>query len=711
MSTNKNFDKICCIVLAFVIVISVLFVNGEKLGITVASRAMGYESKLFDQSYVHSINIIMDDWDAFLETCTSEEYTMCSLVIDNEAYKNVAIRGKGNTSLTQVKNYGNNRYSFKVEFDAYDSTKTYYGLDKLCLNNIIQDNTYMKDYLVYTMMNDFSVSSPLCSYVYITVNGEDWGLYLAVEGVEDSFLQRNYGNDDVNLYKPDSQSMGGGKGNGDDFDMDKFNEEQKANSSEETTEATTSKSETKTDTSKTTTSKADTNEETTTKANTEQSNNSGMQEPPGGFGGGNMPSFGDGEMPSMPEGFDGEMPDFSNGEMPQMPDGNFPGMPGQSSDDNSEETDTNTPPAKPDGDTSDTGTPPEKPDGENGGGQGGGQGGGGMGSDDVKLIYSDDEYDSYTNIFNNAKTKINDSDKETLIASLKNLNEETELENTVDIEEVIRYFVVHNFVLNGDSYTGSMIHNYYLTENDGQLSMIPWDYNLAFGGFQSMGGAQSLVNSPIDSPVSGGTTDSRPMIAWILNSEEYTEQYHELFTEFIESYFDSGKFEEEIDRVKEMISPYVEKDPTKFCTYDEFIKGIDTLKEFCLLRAESVKLQLDGTIGSTSETQTDTSNFVKADDITISDMGSMGNMGQGGGGMDKPDGEEQNQQPPTQNGETQNTESQDGQQPPTQNGETQNTESQDGQQPPTQNGESQDGQKTEMKSPPNQQTETTTKSA
>jgi len=711
MSTNKNFDKICCIVLAFVIVISVLFVNGEKLGITVASRAMGYESKLFDQSYVHSINIIMDDWDAFLETCTSEEYTMCSLVIDNEAYKNVAIRGKGNTSLTQVKNYGNNRYSFKVEFDAYDSTKTYYGLDKLCLNNIIQDNTYMKDYLVYTMMNDFSVSSPLCSYVYITVNGEDWGLYLAVEGVEDSFLQRNYGNDDVNLYKPDSQSMGGGKGNGDDFDMDKFNEEQEANSSEETTEATTSKSETKTDTSKTTTSKADTNEETTTKANTEQSNNSGMQEPPGGFGGGNMPSFGDGEMPSMPEGFDGEMPDFSNGEMPQMPDGNFPGMPGQSSDDNSEETDTNTPPAKPDGDTSDTGTPPEKPDGENGGGQGGGQGGGGMGSDDVKLIYSDDEYDSYTNIFNNAKTKINDSDKETLIASLKNLNEETELENTVDIEEVIRYFVVHNFVLNGDSYTGSMIHNYYLTENDGQLSMIPWDYNLAFGGFQSMGGAQSLVNSPIDSPVSGGTTDSRPMIAWILNSEEYTEQYHELFTEFIESYFDSGKFEEEIDRVKEMISPYVEKDPTKFCTYDEFIKGIDTLKEFCLLRAESVKLQLDGTIGSTSETQTDTSNFVKADDITISDMGSMGNMGQGGGGMDKPDGEEQNQQPPTQNGETQNTESQDGQQPPTQNGETQNTESQDGQQPPTQNGESQDGQKTEMKSPPNQQTETTTKSA
>lgn len=64
--------------------------------------------------------------------------------------------------------------------------------------------------------------------------------------------------------------------------------------------------------------------------------------------------------------------------------------------------------------------------------------------------------------------------------------------------------VVDNFVLNFDSYTGSMIHNYYLYEKDGQMQMIPWDYNLAFGGFQSMGDATSLVNYPIDSPVSGG---------------------------------------------------------------------------------------------------------------------------------------------------------------------------------------------------------------
>lgn len=45
-----------------------------------------------------------------------------------------------------------------------------------------------------------------------------------------------------------------------------------------------------------------------------------------------------------------------------------------------------------------------------------------------------------------------------------------------------------------------------------------------------------------------------------------------------------------------MISPYLEKDPTKFCTYEEFKEGITTLKEFCTLRAESIHGQLDGSI-------------------------------------------------------------------------------------------------------------------
>lgn len=586
MSTHKHIDRICCVVLAFTLLITILFMNAESFGIQKVSAMAEYESHLFDTSYVHTIDIVMDDWDSFLGTCKNEEYADCTVVIDGEVYKNVAIRAKGNTSLTQVEAYGNNRYSFKIEFDHYDSSTTYHGLDKLCLNNMIQDNTYMKDYLTYQMMAEMGAPSPLCSYVNITVNNEKWGLYLAVEGVEESFLRRNYGNDYGELYKPDSMDMGGGRGNGKDFEMEGwegFEGDGTNTDAEDFGIENTHTDDQKPDAPSESKSAPD-NE------NNQMRFDQGSRQMPDGIrqDSNTPPEFPESGIPEgMPEG----IPNM-------MADGVPEGMPGGM---------------------------PQDMSGETAGGGSGNNGGPGqmaLGSDDVLLKYIDDEFDSYANIFENAKTDISDSDKERLIASLKKLNNNEGLEDTVDIEAVIRYFVVHNFVLNFDSYTGGMIHNYYLYEENGQMAMIPWDYNLAFGGFESAGGATSLANFPIDSPVSGGSSSDRPMIAWIFANEEYTELYHQYFSEFISDYFDSGKFTEMIDSVKAMISPYVEDDPTKFCTTDEFETGIDTLKEFCLLRAESIRGQLNGSIGSTSDTQ-DESTFVDTGDLEISDMGSM----------------------------------------------------------------------------------------
>ena len=379
---------------------------------------------------------------------------------------------KGNTSMTSVESYGNDRYSFKLEFDHYQDGINYQGLDKLNLNNIIQDNTYIKDYLTYQMMDAFGVDSPLCSYIYLTVNGEDWGLYLAVEGVEESFLERNYGASSGALYKPDSLDMGGGRGAGENFEMPE--------------------------------------------------------------------DFDEGEQ-TLPEDFDvteGMPFDFDQGGPAEFPAEFASGEAG----DRTEQS-----PAADGGEN-------QSPDfGGRDLSEGLTEVFGGMGSDDVKLIYTDDDYDSYRNIFDNTKTDITDADKDRLIQSLKTLNEGENVASVVDVESVLRYFVVHNFVCNFDSYTGMMVHNYYLYEEDGVLSMIPWDYNLAFGGFQGGEDATSMVNYPIDTPVSGGSTDDRPMLAWIFQDETYTQQYHDLFSQSLTEYFDSGTFADAFDRVVELI--------------------------------------------------------------------------------------------------------------------------------------------------------------
>ena len=50
-------------------------------------------------SHVHTIDIEIDDWQAFLAAAPEEQYWSADLVIDGERIDNVGLRAKGNNSL------------------------------------------------------------------------------------------------------------------------------------------------------------------------------------------------------------------------------------------------------------------------------------------------------------------------------------------------------------------------------------------------------------------------------------------------------------------------------------------------------------------------------------------------------------------------------------------------------------------------------------
>lgn len=470
MSTNKHFSKICITAMVLALAFAVVFMNGKSLGIKSIGKTSDYESRLFDTSKVHKINIVMDNWDSFLKSCENKKYSACSVIIDGENYKNVGICAKGDTSLTSVSKMKSSRYSLKIKFNQYDKAIKYHGLEKLSLNNMIFDNTYMKDYLTYRLMREFSVPAPLCSYTAISVNGKHWGLYLALEGVDKKFLKRNYGSNYGNLYKP-----------GETKDM--------------------------------------------------------------------------AEQPNVQNDQENAAADYK----------------------------------------------------ENGSDMGG----------CTDLKYIDDNVESYAYIFESAKTKIKTSDKLRLIKSLKDISCNKKIESAINVDQVLRYFVVHNYVVNSDSYNGDTSHNYYLYEKDGVLSMLPWDYNLAFGAYDETT-AINAVNDPIDTPLRIPKLSERPMLAWIFANPKYTKMYHQYYNDFLKS-IDIKRI---IEETENLIAPYVKKDPTKFCSTEKFIVGADTLKTFCKLRSESIRGQLDGKIPSTLEGQSAAKGrLIDASGISISDMG------------------------------------------------------------------------------------------
>ena len=82
----------------------------------------GYMEMLFGDSSINEIDIQIseEDWEDMLENPLEEEYHVADVVINGETVSNVAIRTKGNNSLTSVASSDSDRYSFKIDFDYYN---------------------------------------------------------------------------------------------------------------------------------------------------------------------------------------------------------------------------------------------------------------------------------------------------------------------------------------------------------------------------------------------------------------------------------------------------------------------------------------------------------------------------------------------------------------------------------------------------------------
>ena len=529
MVTNKYITKIASVIMAAAVILCLLACAfSQKLQAVYGNNAvaMEYESKLFDTDQIMDIDILMDedDWNDMLENAISEEYYSCDVVVNGKTFYSVGIRPKGNTSLSSIVNDPDtDRYSFKLEFDHYIEGQACYGLDKLILNNNYADATNMKEAIVYDMYQYLGVDASLYNYAKISVNGDYRGVYLALEAVEDSFMLRNYGTEDGNLYKPESMGIGGGvDGNG-------------------------------------------------------------------------FPQKGE-----MPDGEDFPQKD-------EMPDGeDFPQM-------------------------------GEAPNGEAADIKMGIMGGNG-GAD---LNYTDDDLDSYSTIWDGEITDTDKKDHKRVVEALKNISEGTDLETYMDVDNILKYMAVHTFVVNDDSLSGTMAHNYYLYEYNGKLNILPWDYNLSFGGM-SMGGkmggqslgATSVINDAIDTPFS-----ITNFFDALLENEEYLEQYHGYLNELVEKYVNGGEFEKTYERMRSQIDDLVGNDPTAFYSYEEYEEAANMLIEVVQLRAKSVSGQLAGTIPSTDEgQQQDSSNLIDGSDIDLSVMGSFSGGGGGNEGQGKDNG-------------------------------------------------------------------------
>lgn len=358
-----------------------------------------YVERFFPDDKVIDIHVIIDpaDFADMLENPLAEKYKVANVIVDGQRVDYVGIQTKGNSSLRSVASSDSDRYSFKIDFNQYIKLQTLEGLTKLNLNNSFSDPSYMREYLSYQILKEMGVPTPESVYTNVYINGELWGLYLAIEGIEEPFLDRYYGRDWGTLYKSD----------------------------------------------------------------------------------------------------------------------------------------------------------------------------GGVGSD---LIYTDDNIDSYSGLRRMTKQKIGSDER--LVQMIKALNTGVGIEKHLNIDQVLRYFAVNTVLVNMDSYVGQFMHNYYLYESNGYFTVLPWDYNMSFGGFGRGGGSQSGTELLIDQPVEGTTLEARPLLGKLLEVPQYKELYHKYIADIINGSFNLENMSQEIQRIATMIRPHLEKDPTKFFSMEQIEAAI-----------------------------------------------------------------------------------------------------------------------------------------
>lgn len=118
------------------------------------------------------------------------------VTVNGETREMVGVRKKG-----FIGSLDPDKPSLKVKIDEYVPGQELSGEDMFTLNNARQDPSFLHQCLAYRILADAGVRSPRCNFAHVTVNGQDLGVYVHVEGIDKDFLRRHYADDSGNLYE------------------------------------------------------------------------------------------------------------------------------------------------------------------------------------------------------------------------------------------------------------------------------------------------------------------------------------------------------------------------------------------------------------------------------------------------------------------------------------------------------------------------------
>jgi uncharacterized protein (TIGR03437 family) len=168
-------------------------------GVVVATCATASAQVLaipfLDDSTVQVINLTMasGDWAALQQNYLLDTYYRATFTW-NGITEDIGIRSHGEGSRSPIKP------NLDINFSHYDATQTFLGLPFVVLKANNEDPSNLCEWISMKLFRKMGIPAPREAPAQVYINGQILGFYYIVEHIDETFLQRDFGESTGYLY-------------------------------------------------------------------------------------------------------------------------------------------------------------------------------------------------------------------------------------------------------------------------------------------------------------------------------------------------------------------------------------------------------------------------------------------------------------------------------------------------------------------------------
>jgi hypothetical protein len=163
-----------------------------------AAPSRDASDEFFDHGLIPQLKIELKESQSKKLREDARHYVKCKLIENGETtYADVAIKLKGAAgSFREL----DDKPAFTLNMDKHVKGQSFHAIDKFHLNNSVQDESYLCEWICSDLSREAKVPTPRVTHARVWLNDRDLGLYVLKEGFDKTFLKRHFSDATGNLY-------------------------------------------------------------------------------------------------------------------------------------------------------------------------------------------------------------------------------------------------------------------------------------------------------------------------------------------------------------------------------------------------------------------------------------------------------------------------------------------------------------------------------